>query len=701
MKASFEGLTSLLSTSPTPAQRTVPIGLELQQLVGALARSGRELRDVADDALAPHIAEVLERVAAISCRIALVGQVKAGKSSFINALMQRGELLPTHVNPWTAVATRLHFGTPGKPVTGCDFTFFTDEEWAALGTAASGEGVSEADNGAAEMKSRAEIRLGDQFQHLLGKSHFYQSVRAETLQNYLCAGPPIDEVSRDIKPGRYADITKSANIYFPLPPLAVPAILIDTPGTNDSTHLRHRITREIIEGADIYIVVLTARQLLGSSDLGLLQLLRGLEKKRIIVFINRIDELNARAADTELLFAHVRDELTRLFGDIPIPIVAGSAKWAGLAALPDDVEALRQEAETPAFQAVAAQKFISVPGRGGEAELSRLQHCFRTASGIEAVTRLLSLYMLSGFVTNHARGVAEVMLSAGDAAAITARRDLRGLAGRLREAFGANADAAAACAEIDALLQTIGEGVETLRSESAPAIRDGIARLGSTLETLIENLAVGARSATAAPQASIAPVRPPDEEAPAAERPDWLTSVKEAAFDFLRKALIEAPPPEAPAPVAPPPEPAGTRPTSLTVPVTARGKDLSMDGGASWWSEWMHHQRQDAKRGEELKQIVKQGFASRDAGRERLLALSGETAAQMGLASIAPLTRLAERFRSLADGGAEGASDNQRRLAAFVAEHDEAISDACVAIATHEKVTRQIRALFTLPKLAN
>jgi translation elongation factor EF-1alpha len=137
-------------------------------------------------------------------------------------------------------------------------------------------------------------------------------VQPGILQNYLCAGPPVDEISREIKPGRYADITKSASIYFPLPPFAAPAIVVDTPGTNDPTHLRLRITREIIEGADIYIVVLTARQpLVANSDLGLLKLLRGLEKKRIIVFINRIDELQEKAGETDIVVEHVKDELRR------------------------------------------------------------------------------------------------------------------------------------------------------------------------------------------------------------------------------------------------------------------------------------------------------------------------------------------------------------------------------------------------------
>src|SRR3546814_15588565 len=50
---------------------------------------------------------------------------------------------------------------------------------------------------------------------------------------------------------------------------------IDTPGTNDPFLVRDEITRRALENADIYIVVLTARQALSSADVALLRILRG------------------------------------------------------------------------------------------------------------------------------------------------------------------------------------------------------------------------------------------------------------------------------------------------------------------------------------------------------------------------------------------------------------------------------------------
>jgi signal recognition particle receptor subunit beta len=704
----------LLAPSTTPPKRAEPIGIELRQLVDALTQSGRELHGIAEPNLAGHLRDMLDRVDAISCRIAVVGQVKAGKSSFINALMQRGELLPTHVNPWTAVATKLHFGTPGRPVSGCDFTFFTAEEWAALGQVPDGNGGAQYDDGFAEMKHRAEVRLGENFHHLLGKTHFYQSVQAGVLQNYLCAGPPVGEVSREVKPGRYADITKSANVYFPLPPLAMPAILVDTPGTNDPTHLRLRITREIIEGADIYIVVLTARQPLASSDLGLLKLLRGLEKKRIIVFINRVDELNEKAANADVVVQHVKDELRRVFGDVSIPVVAGSAKWAGLAT-EDDGERLRREAQMPAFTAVAAQRSIAIPAPGGaDGDPEALQRAFRKASGLDAVTKLLSLFMLSGFLSNHARGVANVLLSAGELSATSARRELHTAAQRLHaQGDGVALNGADALhvrlAEIRRLLKTIETSVQAIKDEAAPAVRDGISRLEASLEAHIQSIAEPKKPAsapaaapsgtngTAAPETRSRPGAAEDDGHSPGERSDWLSSVKEVTFDFIRRALAEGPPQREAAA-----RPAATRSSSLTVPVTAVAKDVSMDSGVSWWSEWLSNGGMDGKSGGALTQFAGQdltplGEAPGSTARDRLRYLSDHSAKRLGLTSIAPLVELGDAFLALQARTAGRTSAEQEQLAHLAAQYDRAINEACLAIATYEKVTRQVRALFTPP----
>ena len=45
--------------------------------------------------------------------VTLLGQVKSGKTSLVNAMAGWADLLPSDVNPWTSVVTSLHL-TPGE-----------------------------------------------------------------------------------------------------------------------------------------------------------------------------------------------------------------------------------------------------------------------------------------------------------------------------------------------------------------------------------------------------------------------------------------------------------------------------------------------------------------------------------------------------------------------------------------------------------
>src|SRR5258707_3889665 len=68
-------------------------------------------------------------LADLVCRIAVIGQVKAGKSSFVNALLGLTGRLPADVNPWTTAVTQLHFNfTNGPEGVTAAFKFFDHDE---------------------------------------------------------------------------------------------------------------------------------------------------------------------------------------------------------------------------------------------------------------------------------------------------------------------------------------------------------------------------------------------------------------------------------------------------------------------------------------------------------------------------------------------------------------------------------------------
>src|SRR5262249_855018 len=158
------------------------------------------------------------------------------------------------------------------------------------------------------------------------------------LERYVCAGDLDSDGADGPAPdaGRFADITKSADLYFDLEPFACAVTIVDTPGSNDPFLLRDEISREAPKSAAAYVVVLNAQQALSWSDLDLVRLLHGLQKSRLIVFVNRMDLLANPAQDGAAVAAHVRAKLASEFPGASIPIIAGSALWAQSAAMSDD-----------------------------------------------------------------------------------------------------------------------------------------------------------------------------------------------------------------------------------------------------------------------------------------------------------------------------------------------------------------------------
>ena len=316
---------------------TRPIGAELEALRRELVVCGRELQTATPFRGGSFVDDTHRLLTRLTCRIAVIGQVKAGKSCFINGLVRKPSLLPTDVNPWTTAVTHLHFGrADAPPNVAAQFTFFDPDEWERLAHGGGhireltqrlvpGFEVELLQKHVDAMRRLSEERLGSTLGQLLGKKHVFPSLSTDVLERYVCSGLPTSGTDQK---GIYSDIVKAADLYFADNDFGFPTTIIDTPGTNDPFLVRDEITRRALESADIYVVILTARQALSSADLSLLRILRGLHKERIAVFINRIDELDDVTRDIAPIVEHVRAGLRREFPTSEIPIRAGSALWA-------------------------------------------------------------------------------------------------------------------------------------------------------------------------------------------------------------------------------------------------------------------------------------------------------------------------------------------------------------------------------------
>jgi signal recognition particle receptor subunit beta len=298
--------------------------------------------------------------------IAVVGQIKAGKSTFLNAVTDKPDMLPTAVNPWTTVITRMHFGKPDGPECGGDFHFYSPDEWQAIIAQASpGEKVEELLSGIAgeetaqevaqdmgeesseekemaaqrrEIVDRARARLGEELEAHLGMYKHEPEINRMVLERYLASGemPDNPEQALAMEIGKYSAITREADLYFPRHPFEEYCTIVDTPGTNDPFRFREKITREYIGMAHAYVMVLAAQRAMDAFDVQTFRdLVTGLHKDRLIVYVNRIDNLNAPEREVERVLAQVNKTLKANFPNMEIPVVVGSAWWAEMAVRPD------------------------------------------------------------------------------------------------------------------------------------------------------------------------------------------------------------------------------------------------------------------------------------------------------------------------------------------------------------------------------
>lgn len=402
---------------------------------------GEELGEIVHSRVAAFLQTMLGDLAADSCRIAVIGQIKAGKSTLINAIIRRPHLLPTDINPSTAVITKLHFGAAPEQNNSALFHFFSDQEWERIMSGGrtgaltmQRHSVIKQDQLQApleELRQRAETRLGSEYSNLLGKHHLFSAVTSSVLERYVSAGDYEfeGEQTADEDHRHFSDITKIAEVFLEGQPLGYPSVIIDTPGVNDPFLVRDEITHGNLGDADIYLVVLTAQQPLSKSDLALLRMLKGLQKDKIIAVVNRIDIIDDIARKGDEITQHVQAALKREFPYTEIPVILASAFW-GNAALSDDEEEFR-EALSPAFK-----DYVAEMARRGEIGFTapaedwsqdhQTQQLYR-ASGIPAIISAMSRLIGHSVTAERLMPVASTIGAIAENTAISVRHGIKSL----------------------------------------------------------------------------------------------------------------------------------------------------------------------------------------------------------------------------------------------------------------------------------
>ncbi|WGE92027.1 dynamin family protein [Actinobacillus genomosp. 1] len=237
-------------------------------------------------------------------RIGIIGRVKAGKSSLLNALVFNGrDVLPKAATPMTAALTRMEYSENVR----AEIEFYDqadldllaekshnyEEEFNKIKTkhllelkqentglkklshlleARSLKEMEQLAKNFARTEMEKSIELSsayDQYQRIKSS----QTSLAELTQNEITASSTEDLMGKLHQyvgsDGKYMPFTKSVKLYIPEEGLKGLEI-VDTPGVNDPVQSREQRTNEFLAQCDVVLVISPAGQFLSSEDMELM-----------------------------------------------------------------------------------------------------------------------------------------------------------------------------------------------------------------------------------------------------------------------------------------------------------------------------------------------------------------------------------------------------------------------------------------------
>lgn len=250
---------------------------ERKQRLLQLLQRAKEYGWIDDSTLKAEIKRAEEQ----KLTIGVIGQMKAGKSTFLNSFIFGDTILPAATSPMTASLSYITYGPEKKLVA----EFYTPDEWVELRNTAQlpiEEGQESTAQGS-KIKAAQELvaKAGkiSQLDSLLGKT------KEDSFSNL------IDYVGAD---GKYIAITKAVTLYYPLEYLKGVEI-VDTPGFNDPIVSREERTRQFLKQADVSLLLLYAGRAFDASDRDILfKDVRNCGIGKILVGINKYDTIVAQ-----------------------------------------------------------------------------------------------------------------------------------------------------------------------------------------------------------------------------------------------------------------------------------------------------------------------------------------------------------------------------------------------------------------------
>lgn len=211
--------------------------------------------------------------------IGIIGQVKAGKSSFLNTLIFNGnEVLPKASTPKTAVLTKIEYSTKNS----MEIEYYSTEEWSVL------EEKACVDSSLNEYVVAKEIIEMARKNSISPKEYLKKENQIIEFNSY-------DELMEKLNDyvgenGKYTSLIKSVKLNVNNDNLKEISI-VDTPGLNDPVASRTDKTKQFMEMCDVVFFLSKASGFLDKSDVELLTAqLPQKGVKRLILVCSRYDD---------------------------------------------------------------------------------------------------------------------------------------------------------------------------------------------------------------------------------------------------------------------------------------------------------------------------------------------------------------------------------------------------------------------------
>ncbi len=244
--------------------------------------------------------EILGKIDNDVLTIGVIGQMKCGKSTFLNSFVFEDDILPSATTPMTAALSVITYGEKKRIVA----EFYNEDEWAEMKAQASRDLSEVAGNTLLESKIKAA-------KELVAKS----SALGSNLSEYLKKGKQEDSFENLIEyvgaDGKFVSITKSVNIYYPKEYLKGVEI-VDTPGFNDPIVSREERTNAFLKKADVVLMMLYAGRPFDATDRDIIfKNVRQCGVGKVLIGINKYDIPYEKGETEKEIQDYVREELEK------------------------------------------------------------------------------------------------------------------------------------------------------------------------------------------------------------------------------------------------------------------------------------------------------------------------------------------------------------------------------------------------------